>query len=151
MKGHRGMAKVSVVSTKCLKGIKQTPTHSTWACCVSLSSEHTPCKSQYLFAYNFRRLLFLFIVFLERWTGVKELTKTPLMQANSKVLFPPTRLHPGSLHFNTLLKLQITIFLATQTLILRNYFSRDSNWHLQDLAARIRMFGVLFIIAISCI
>lgn len=42
--------------------------------------------------------------------GVKELTKRPLMQANSKVLSPPIPLHPGSLHFDTLLKLQITHF-----------------------------------------
>lgn len=42
--------------------------------------------------------------------GVKELTKRPLMQANSKVLSPPIPLHSGSLHFDTLLKLQITHF-----------------------------------------
>lgn len=73
---------------------------------------------------------------------MKELTKRPLMQANSKVLSPPIPLHAGSLHFDTLLKLQITqfffFFLATQRLILRKYFSRDSDWHMHNLAARSR-------------
>lgn len=62
---------------------------------------------------------------VERWTGVKELTESPFMQANPKAPPPAnmhTLLHPGSLHFNTLLKLQITKFLATEMLILRNFF-----------------------------
>lgn len=93
-----------------------------------------------------------------RWGGVKELTKTPLMQANSQVFFfffLPTLLHLGSLHFNTPLKPQITIFWqhkcsSWRVISLETEIGTCRTW-LPALGFQIRWSaGVLYIIAISC-
>lgn len=83
--------------------------------------------------------------------GVKELTKSPLMQANSKVLSPPIPLHPGSLHFDTLLKLQIThfsFFGNTKAHLEEIFLPRRQLAHAQLLGAgrqNLESTGVLFI------
>ena len=128
-----------------------------WTCgCVHLSVYRAlalQCPvSVYTCSHKFQTIIVYIYCALVRWGGVKERTKTLLMQANSHV-FSPTLLHLGSLRFNTPLKPQITIF----------WQQKRSSWRAISLETEIGTWlpaegcqiqsqsaSVLYIIAILC-
>lgn len=125
-------------------------------CLLYLWTQHKPVhvdELTHLCAHtpNFKKLLFVFIVC---WGGAKEHIRTPLIQHNSQV-FLSTLLHLGSLHLNTPLKPQITIFWQQKCSSLRGISLRTGigtykSW-LPALWCQILPCAcLLYIIAISC-